>query len=102
MTVLRLGTRGSELAIAQTRLVAAKLHELGHEAEFVKISTEGDRLPGPISEAGGKALWVKEIEDALLDGSIDMAVHSAKDLPGSVEEGLTIAAYPDREEQVDG
>lgn len=101
MTVLRLGTRGSELAIAQTRFVATRLHALGHEAEMVKISTAGDRLEGPISEAGGKALWVEEIENALLDGSIDMAVHSAKDLPREVADGLTIGAYPGREDPRD-
>ena len=101
MTVLRLGTRGSELAIAQTRFVAARLHALGHETELVKISTEGDRLEGSVSEVGGKALWVHEIEQALLEGTIDMAVHSAKDLPGDVADGLTIAAYPDREDPRD-
>ncbi len=101
MKTLRLGTRGSELAIAQAELVAIQLRADGHEVELVKISTSGDRLKGPVSEAGGKVLWVKEIEEGLLDGSIDLAVHSAKDLPTELAAGLTVGAYPDREDPRD-
>jgi hydroxymethylbilane synthase len=99
--VLRLGTRGSELALAQAGSVAKKLRALGHEVELVKIQTSGDRLQGQVSEHGGKALWVKEIEDALLEGTLDVAVHSAKDLPAELGDGLTVGAYPEREDPRD-
>ncbi len=81
MKTLRLGTRGSELAIAQANRVAQLLRGLGHEVALVKIETSGDRLEGTISKEGGKALWLREIERSLLDGTIDLAVHSAKDMP---------------------
>ena len=101
MSLLRLGTRSSELALAQAEGVAVHLRELGHEVEIVKIQTSGDRLQGPISDAGGKALWVREIEEGLLEGQIDVAVHSAKDLPLDLAEGLTLGAYPEREDPRD-
>ncbi|MCP4003551.1 MAG: hydroxymethylbilane synthase [bacterium] len=101
MTTLRLGTRGSDLAIAQADWTAAQLRKLGCEVELVKITTTGDRLEGPISASGGKMLWVQEIEEALLEGSIDLAVHSAKDLPTALADGLTIGAYPQREDPRD-
>ena len=101
MRTLRLGTRGSELALAQAELVATRLRADGHEVELVKISTRGDRQKGPVSEAGGKALWVREIEEGLLDSTIDLAVHSAKDLPTELAAGLTVGAYPDREDPRD-
>ncbi len=66
-----------------------------------RVTTSGDRVEGSLKEAGGKMLWVKEIEDALLDGSIDLAVHSAKDLPTELADGLTIGAYPQREDPRD-
>jgi len=80
---LRIGTRGSELARWQANTVAALLHQrAGVECEIVIIKTTGDRLAeAKLSEIGGKRLFVKEIEDALLAGSIDLAVHSTKDLP---------------------
>jgi len=96
-----LGTRGSALALAQADSVAGCLRRLGHEVEIAHIETTGDRTPGPLSRVGGKAAWVTEIEDALLDGSIDLAVHSAKDLPAELAEGLTIGAYPFREDPRD-
>jgi hydroxymethylbilane synthase len=101
MNLLRIGTRGSELAVAQSESVARRLRALGYEAELVKIVTTGDRLEGAVSEQGGKRLWVREIEQALLDGSIDLAVHSAKDLPAELAEGLTIGAFPEREDPRD-
>ena len=101
MSFLRLGTRGSELALAQADYVAARLRRLGHEIEIVRIKTTGDKTPGPLSEVGGKAAWVAEIEQALLDGVIDLSVHSAKDLPAELGEGLTIGAYPQREDPRD-
>jgi hydroxymethylbilane synthase len=98
---LRLGTRGSELAIAQANRVANLLRGLGHEVALVKIETSGDRLEGPISKEGGKALWLREIERSLLDGTIDLAVHSAKDMPVELADGLTVGAYPEREDPRD-
>ncbi len=101
MKTLRLGTRGSELAIAQANRVATLLRGLGHEVALVKIETSGDRLKGPISKEGGKALWLREIEQSLLDGTIDLAVHSAKDMPVELADGLTVGAYPEREDPRD-
>ena len=101
MKVIRLGTRGSDLALAQAEQVGKILRGLGHEYELVKIQTAGDRLKGKVSEAGGKELWIHEIEEALLDGSIDAAVHSAKDMPVELAEGLTVGAYPEREDPRD-
>lgn len=101
MRQLKLGTRASELALAQANLVTNLLRGIGHEVELVKITTSGDRIEGPLVDVGGKALWVKEIEDALLDGTIDLAVHSAKDIPAELADGLTIGAYPAREDPRD-
>jgi hydroxymethylbilane synthase len=101
VTTLRLGTRGSELAVAQAESVARRLRALGSEVELVKIQTAGDRAEGPLAAQGGKALWVREIEQALLEGTIDVAVHSAKDLPAELADGLTIGAYPEREDPRD-
>ena len=99
---LRLGTRGSQLALWQARSVGAALGKAGHPVELVTIKTIGDRLQdAPLSEAGGKRLFVKDIEDALLRGEIDLAVHSAKDLPASIPEGLTITAALEREDPRD-
>jgi len=81
--------------------VANLLGGLGHEVALVKIETSGDRLKGPISKEGGKALWLQEIEDALLESSIDLAVHSAKDIPLELADGLTLGAYPEREDPRD-
>jgi hydroxymethylbilane synthase len=89
---VKLGTRGSQLALWQARAVASRLEALGHEVEVVIVKTIGDRLQdAALSEAGGKRLFVKDLEDALLQGEIDLAVHSAKDLP-AIPDGLTIAA----------
>jgi hydroxymethylbilane synthase len=101
MTVLRLGTRGSQLAIAQAESVAARLRRADREVELVKIQTRGDRLQASSFQEGGKALWIDEIERALLEGTIDLAVHSAKDMPSALADGLTIGAYPEREDPRD-
>jgi hydroxymethylbilane synthase len=101
VTQLRLGTRGSRLALAQAETVAKLLRGLGHEVEIVKITTTGDKVEGPLEPHGGKQVWVREIEQALLDGAIDLAVHSAKDLPTQLADGLTIGAYPQREDPRD-
>ncbi len=94
---MRIGTRGSPLALAQAHEVRARLmaaHGLAEAAlEIVVISTSGDRiLDRPLSEAGGKGLFTKEIEEALLAGGIDLAVHSMKDVPTVLPDGLGIAA----------
>jgi hydroxymethylbilane synthase len=99
VTRLRLGTRGSPLALAQSAGVAERLRALhpGLAVELVRIRTSGDRLLGrPLAAVGGKGLFVKEIEEALLRGEVDLAVHSAKDLPGELPPGLTLAAFPAR------
>ena len=101
---LRLGTRGSALALAQTRQMAARLREAhpGLVVEEVIIRTRGDEiLDSALHEIGGKGLFVKEIEDQLLDGRIDAAVHSLKDLPGELPDGLALGAVPEREEPWD-
>jgi hydroxymethylbilane synthase len=101
--VLRVATRGSALALAQARWVAARLEaQLAQPSELVTIKTSGDRLQGvPLSELGGKGLFVKELEEALLDGRADVAVHSAKDLPAELAGGLAIVAWPQREDPRD-
>lgn len=101
MTLLRIGTRGSQLALVQSEYVAGRLRELGHQTEIVTIQTTGDRLSEAPDRPAGKRVWVREIEDALLDGGVDLAVHSAKDLPSELADGLTIGAYPQREDPRD-
>lgn len=103
MTRLRLGTRGSQLALYQAHAVAALMAErAGAPCEIVVIRTSGDQMADrPLSEAGGKRLFVKEIEDALLDGSADLAVHSSKDLPAELPAGLEIGAVLPREDPAD-
>lgn len=97
-TVLRLGTRRSPLALAQSRWVAAELRARrpGLEIELVAIVTEGDRNLGDLSQFGGKGLFTAELEAGLADGSLDLAVHSLKDLPVRLPAGLGIAAHPRR------
>lgn len=92
---LILATRKSPLALAQTEMVAAHLRaRLGVETELLKIVTTGDqRLEWSLEERGGKGLFTKELEHALLNGDADFAVHSAKDLPGDMPENLAIAGY---------
>ena len=103
ITELRLGTRGSQLALWQARAVAARIAESGGPAcRVVVIRTSGDRLQDVrLSEVGGKGLFVKEIEDALLRHEIDLAVHSSKDMPMLLPDGLTIAAVLPREDPRD-
>jgi len=100
---LRLGTRGSQLALWQANTVAARIAEAGGPAcRIVVIRTSGDRLQeAPLSEIGGKRLFVKEIEDALLRGDIDLAVHSSKDMPAVLPAGLAIAGVLPREDPLD-
>jgi len=100
---LRLGTRGSQLALWQARTVAARIAEAGGPAcRIVVIRTTGDTLVDrPLSEAGGKRLFVKEIEDALLRNEIDLAVHSSKDMPAVLPEELMIGGVLPREDPLD-
>lgn len=105
-TAFRIGTRGSALALAQAHETRARLmaaHGLPEEAfAIVVISTSGDRIQDrPLSEAGGKGLFTKEIEEALLDGRIDIAVHSSKDMPTLLPDGLELAAFLPREDPRD-
>jgi hydroxymethylbilane synthase len=104
VTRLRIGTRGSLLALAQSNWVKAQLlrHNAEIEVELRIIKTSGDRLiDTPIQDLGGKGVFTKEIEEALLRGEIDLAVHSMKDLPPQLPEGLVIAAMPKREDPRD-
>ena len=90
---LRIGTRGSELAMIQTEMVIEKLSEIGVETEVVVIRSKGDRMNHkPLSEFGGKSVFVTDFEDAILKGMIDIAVHSAKDMPASCPDGVSILA----------
>jgi hydroxymethylbilane synthase len=100
---LRIATRGSDLALAQANYIAGRVRaELGRETELVVIKTTGDRIQNvSLSKIGGKGLFVKEIEEALLEGRADVAVHSAKDLPGELAPGLSLAAFPEREDPRD-
>ena len=102
-TPLNIGTRGSPLALAQayeTRARLAQAFDLPHEAfEIVVIMTTGDRITDrPLKEIGGKGLFTREIEQAMLDGSIDIAVHSMKDMPVQQPEGLVLDTYLPRED----
>ena len=99
MRSLRLGTRPSRLALIQSELVASRLRQLGIDVELVTIYTEGDLRPkdAPITDG----VFVKDLERALLAGEIDLAVHSAKDLPMDPDPGLPIAAYPQRADPLD-
>ncbi len=102
MRAVRIGTRGSPLALWQARTVARLLERHGRPSEICVIKTSGDRLQdAPLSEAGGKGLFVKEIEDALLAGGIDLAVHSAKDMSVAMPDGLGVAAVLPREDSRD-
>jgi hydroxymethylbilane synthase len=94
---LRLGTRGSALARAQSSTVASGIvGELGRKVELVEITTAGDRSSAAITELGGTGVFVSALRDALLAGEIDLAVHSYKDLPTAPADGLVIAAVPMR------
>ncbi len=93
MKPLKLGTRGSALALWQANAVAARVRRSGRACELVVITTTGDRLrEADLSQVGGKQVFVKEIEQALVRGDIDLAVHSAKDMPAELLDGLEIAA----------
>ena len=99
-TTLRIGTRASLLAVTQSTWVKDQIEQAhpGVQVELVKITTKGDRiLDAPLAKVGGKGLFVKEIEDALLAGEVDLAVHSMKDVPTELPAGLHIGVIPQRE-----
>jgi hydroxymethylbilane synthase len=102
--VLKIGTRGSKLALAQSLWVKRQVEIRYPRArvEMVKIKTTGDKvLDAPLARIGGKGLFVKEIEDALLRGQIHVAVHSIKDVPAELPEDLILSAFPEREDPRD-
>ena len=100
--MIRIGTRGSQLALAQARAVAAHLAGAGEQVEIVPVRTEGDRRQEvQLAAIGGKGLFVREIEEMLLSGGVDCAVHSLKDLPAQLPPGLVLAAFPEREDARD-
>lgn len=97
-----IGSRGSQLALWQARHIAQKLHEAGIETRLEIIKTTGDKIQDvPLSQVGGKGLFTKEIEEALLDHRIDLAVHSLKDMPSELPAGLILSAIPEREDPRD-
>lgn len=100
--LVRIGSRGSRLALTQAELAARRLRRPGVEIALVPITTAGDRdRTKPFGEIGSRGVFVKEIEEALLAGSIDVAVHSAKDMTSSDEDGLVVGAYLEREDARD-
>lgn len=102
--ILKIGTRGSKLALTQSHWVKEKIEKKhSHiQVELVRIKTTGDKiLDSPLSEIGGKGLFVKEIEDALLEKRVDMAVHSVKDVPAELPEPLMVSVFPEREDPHD-
>jgi hydroxymethylbilane synthase len=103
-TPFRIGTRASALALWQAQWVKSELerHWPGTPVELVQIKTSGDKILNvPLSEVGGKGLFTKEIDDALLDGRVDAAVHSMKDIPFQLPSGIDFAAIPEREDPRD-
>ncbi len=101
---IKIGARGSKLATWQAGWVKNRLEELhpGFEVEVVKIKTTGDKITdSSLAKIGGKGLFTKEIEEALLDGGVDLAVHSMKDMPYKLPEGLVIGCVPPRENPFD-
>lgn len=99
-----IATRGSKLALWQAEHISARLreHHPGLAVELLKIKTKGDKiLDVPLAKVGGKGLFVKEIEEALLDGRADIAVHSMKDVPTELPKGLEVGVIPEREDPTD-
>jgi hydroxymethylbilane synthase len=100
--MLTIGSRGSQLALWQARWIQAHLEALGEACCTRIIQTTGDRITDvPLAQVGGKGLFTKEIEEALLRGDIDVAVHSMKDMPTALPDGLAIVAIPEREDPRD-
>ena len=102
MARLRIGSRGSQLALWQASHIAALLRSRGHEVEIEIIKTTGDKIIDvPLAKVGTKGMFTKEIEEALAAGRVDLAVHSLKDLPTQLPCGFEIAAVPKREDPRD-
>src|SRR5271170_824665 len=107
MPKLRIGSRGSQLALWQANHISALLRALGHEVEIEIIHTTGDKITDvPLAQVGtkgglGKGIFTKEIEEALADGRVDLAVHSLKDLPTELSPGFEIAAITERQDSRD-
>lgn len=100
--MLTIGSRGSQLALWQANHIRAQLEQFGETCRIEIIRTTGDKITGvPLAKVGAKGLFTKEIEEALLDGRIDLAVHSLKDLPTELPQGLRLAAVPAREDPHD-
>src|SRR6266699_1375813 len=100
--LIRIGSRGSRLALTQAELAAQRVRRPGVEIALVPITTAGDRdRTKPFGEIGARGVFVKEIEEALLAGRIDVAVHSAKDMTSSDTDGLAVGAYLVREDPRD-
>jgi hydroxymethylbilane synthase len=100
--LIRVGSRGSRLALTQAELAAARLRGPGIEIALVPITTVGDRdRTSPFGEIGARGVFVKELEESLLDGRIDVAVHSAKDMTSTDTQGLAVGAYLEREDPRD-
>ncbi len=102
--LIRIGTRKSKLALAQSQWVADRItaNTPGLSVELVRITTTGDKIQDvPLAKVGGKGLFVKEIEEALLRNEIDLAVHSLKDVPAELPQGLALVAFPPREDPRD-
>jgi hydroxymethylbilane synthase len=100
--LVRIGSRGSRLALTQAELAASRLRRAGIEIALVPITTAGDRdRSRPFGEIGSRGVFVKELEEALLEGRIDVAVHSAKDMTSTDVDGLAVGAYTEREDPRD-
>lgn len=100
--MITIGSRGSQLALWQARWVESQLTALGATCRIEVIKTTGDKVTDvPLAKVGGKGLFTKEIEDALLAGSVDLAVHSLKDMPTELPAGLALQAVPEREDAHD-
>lgn len=102
--IFKIGTRGSKLALAQSQWIKKRIEtRYPHiQVELVKIKTTGDKiLNSPLSKIGGKGLFVKEIEEALIREEIDVAVHSMKDVPARLPVALTLSTFPEREDPRD-
>ena len=100
--MLVIASRGSQLALVAGPLGGSATHRRGHECRIEIIKTTGDKITDvPLAKVGTKGLFTKEIEEALLDGRADLAVHSLKDLPTELPEGLVLAAVPEREDPRD-
>src|SRR5271168_1176068 len=102
MARLRIGSRGSQLALWQAHHISALLRERGHEVDLEIIKTTGDKITDvALAKVGTKGMFTKEIEDALAEGLIDLAVHSLKDLPTEISAGFELAAVTAREDPRD-